>query len=39
MKNYQEPEIEITNFQAENILVASGVIPDNSFDEASGNWD
>ena len=39
MKKYQEPEIEITNFQAEDILVVSGAIPDDSFDDGTGDWE
>ena len=38
MKTYQEPEIEVTFFQAEAILLTSAAVPDDSFDDGTGDW-
>ena len=39
MKKYNEPEIDITMFSSEDILVTSGVLDDNNFDVGTGVWE
>lgn len=36
MKNYVKPEIEVLNFQAENIMLNESVLGGSSFDVTGG---